>query len=71
MQITVNVSVRDLELIQIFLDTTQGRTDGCTHGQLDLARLVNMLLQDVALMMRRPGSWEGSNMTQVMQSHGY
>jgi hypothetical protein len=30
-----------------------------------------MLLQDVALMMQRPGSWEGANMAQVMSSHGY
>ncbi len=43
----------------------------CSHGTLDLHGLVRMLLTDVALSVRRPGSWEGSNMLQVLTSHGY
>lgn len=30
-----------------------------------------MLMQDVAYAVRRPGSWEGANMIQVLMSHGY
>jgi hypothetical protein len=37
-----------------------------SHGPLDMPKLAAMLLQDVALMVQRPGSWEGANMAQVM-----
>lgn len=46
--------------------------DGFTsHGKLTLERLLAMLLEDAAMVMTRPGSWEGSNMAQVLMSHGY
>lgn len=58
-----------------FLATTHAGEPGApalnSHGALDLAKLVAMLLEDVALMIQRPGSWEGANMMQVMASHGY
>jgi hypothetical protein len=41
------------------------------HGDLNLETLVAMLLEDVVLARRRPGSWEGANMTRVLRSHGY
>lgn len=49
----------------------QGIDVGNTHGKLTLARLAQMLLEDVAMTNMRPGSWEGSNMQQVLTSHGY
>jgi len=70
MKITVTISDANAALIQTFLDATRGVTF-CTHGPLDMAKLTRMLLEDVALMVRRPGSWEGSNMATVMTSHGY
>jgi phage FluMu protein gp41 len=70
MKITVEISEADAELIRHFLATTREVTF-CTHGPLDMRKLTQMLLEDVALMVRRPGSWEGSNMEQVMSSHGY
>jgi len=60
----------DVRLIEYFIESTAD-TVACSHGPLDMQTLVTMLLEDVALMMRRPGSWEGSNMAQVMSSHGY
>jgi hypothetical protein len=69
-EVTVVLSGADAELIREFLKTTQG-TLFSSHGPLDLTRLAGMLLEDVALMMRRPGSWEGSNMERVMFCHGY
>jgi hypothetical protein len=42
-----------------------------THGILTIESLARMLLQDVALSVRRPGSWEGSHMARVLASHGY
>jgi hypothetical protein len=60
----------DVRLVELFIETTADAT-ACTHGPLDMQTLITMLLEDVALMISRPGSWEGSNMSQVMSSHGY
>jgi len=68
--ISVAVPLQDLESINRFLATTHDESV-CPYQRLDLPRLAAMLLEDVALMVRRPGSWEGSNMAQVMASHGY
>ena len=70
MKIEIEISDQDAELIEQFLDENQSET-GNSHGPLDMIVLAEMLLQDVALAVRRPGSWEGSNMSQVLWSHGY
>ena len=70
MKITVTISDADADLIRLFLAATKDVT-ASTHGPLDMQKLAEMLLEDVALSVRRPGSWEGSNMAQVMSSHGY
>jgi hypothetical protein len=70
MKITVTIADADAALIRQFLAATKLAT-GSSHGPLDMPKLTAMLLEDVALMVRRPGSWEGANMGQVMQSHGY
>ena len=58
--------------VEAFLAETQARADlFSTHGALNLESLLEMLLEDVALMVSRPGSWEGANMGNVMASHGY
>lgn len=49
----------------------QGVDAGNTHGKLTLARLTQLLLEDVAMTNTRPGSWEGSNMQRVLDAHGY
>ena len=46
----------------------QGAT---THGKLDVPKLLLMLAEDAAMTNTRPGSWEGANMLQVLDSHGY
>ena len=43
----------------------------CTHGLLTVAGALEMLAQDLGMVESRPGSWEGSNMAQVLSSHGY
>ncbi len=70
MKITVTIPATDADLIRQFLAANQNLTAN-THGALTLQTLAALLLEDVALMMRRPGSWEGSNMATVLQSHGY
>lgn len=42
-----------------------------SHGPLDVAGLAAMLLQDAALVIDRPGSWEGAKMADLLTSHGY
>lgn len=70
MKIEIEIPDKQFALIEQFMDDNQ--TDEFnSHGSLDLFVLAEMLLQDVALAVRRPGSWEGSNMSQVLTSHGY
>ena len=35
------------------------------------SELVNILKEDVVLTVERPGSWEGTNMYEVLRCHGY
>ncbi len=70
MKITVTIPDEDAALIALFLAATREATCS-SHGPLDMRKLTAMLLEDVALMVRRLGSWEGANMGQVMISHGY
>jgi hypothetical protein len=69
-QFDLAITDGDVQLITQFLMMT-ALNEACSHGPLDIQILLAMLLEDVALMMSRPGSWEGSNMQQVMMSHGY
>jgi len=70
MLIEIEVSDEDAALIEEFMDDNQ-TDESNSHGPLDMIILAGMLLEDVALAVRRPGSWEGSNMIQVLTSHGY
>lgn len=47
------------------------RDGGTSHGALTLEGLVAMLAEDAAMVIQRPGSWEGSNMHTVLTAHGY
>lgn len=69
--VKIDISLDDLETIELALNRMAGSPHATSHGPLDLPRLISMLLEDVALAMRRPGSWEGANMITVLQSHGY
>ena len=42
-----------------------------SHGPLTVKKLAAMLLEDAGMVISRPGSWEGSNMADVLRSHGY
>lgn len=72
MQVTVEIPDEDAKLIQQLLDALDDGSEAFnSHGKLDITKLTRMLLEDVALAWRRPGSWEGANMRQVLSSHGY
>lgn len=69
-RITIEISDEDAKLIEQVLQRS-ARSECNSHGSLTLEKLAVMLLEDVALSVRRPGSWEGANINQVLSSHGY
>lgn len=58
-------------LVQACNDSHDARDGFTSHGKLTVASLLAMLAEDAAMVMTRPGSWEGSNMAQVLMSYGY
>lgn len=70
MTITVEISDDDAMYINRVIDLAN-MSDANTHGTLSLEQLTKMLLEDVAMVVRRPGCWEATNMAQVLTSHGY
>jgi hypothetical protein len=70
MKIAIEVSDQDAALVAEFVGLYGQRPDS-SHGPLTVEKLAAMLLEDVALAIRRPGSWEGANMGTVLTSHGY
>lgn len=70
MKIAIEISDDDAALVREFVKAFAQQTES-THGPLTIEKLAAMLLEDVALAERRPGSWEGANMLNVLTSHGY
>ena len=70
-KLELKFSQEDFECLQRFIELTKLSTSNQFAEELTLESLTQMLLQDVVYAMRRPGSWEGANMIQVLQSHGY
>ena len=48
-----------------------GLKDPLTDELVSPRELTAILKEDVVLAARRPGSWEGANMLQVLTSHGF
>ncbi|MBX9840406.1 MAG: hypothetical protein K2Z80_01220 [Xanthobacteraceae bacterium] len=69
MKVQIEISSEDATLIRQFTAATTD--EHSSHGRLSLKALAEMLMQDVALMVRRPGSWEGASMIALLSSHGY
>ena len=70
MKIEIEIDDAVAEDVNRFL-ATAGQNQTSTHGALDMAGLVQMLLQDVGLVIRLPKSWEGQKMGELLTSHGY
>ena len=70
MRLTITLTALEEDSLEKLL-LACNRSACSSHGELTLTRLTVMLLQDAALVVTRPGSWEGSNMAQVLHSHGY
>lgn len=74
-QITIEVSAETAHLLAELAtrctEADQDRDGFTSHGPLTIDGLVAMLLEDAAMVVSRPGSWEGANMGRVFASHGY
>lgn len=75
MKITIQITDEaraSLEELAMRCTNSHELRDGFTsHGPLTVTTLMAMLAEDAAMVVTRPGSWEGSNMAQVLSSHGY
>jgi hypothetical protein len=65
--IKVKIPTDKAALVQQYLDEAR-HLDG---SRLTVEELVEMLLDDVALMVTRPGCWEAAAMDGLLSSHGY
>lgn len=70
-QVSDEVAANLEELATRCADEHQRRDGYTTHGALKVPTLMAMLAEDAAMVISRPGSWEGANMAQVFSSHGY
>ena len=70
MKIIVEISDADAKDIRRAI-ALANNSNANTHGVLSFEVLTKMLLEDVAHAVRRPGSWEGADMAQLLASHGY
>lgn len=70
----IDLSDGDAEALQeLARRCAQGHEQGAltSHGPLDADELLKLLAQDAAQVVRRPGSWEASNLAEVLYAHGY
>lgn len=42
-----------------------------TNERVTAKALLEILKEDIILVVERPGSWEGSNMHEVLRCHGF
>jgi hypothetical protein len=47
-----------------------GRLRGPFSERFSAQEMIELLIDDLKLADERPGSWEGANMRQVLESHG-
>jgi hypothetical protein len=71
MKITVEVSDETARNVARLMQIANDPTNVRPMGELNIQTLIEILLEDCAMVVRRPGCWEASNMAQVLTSHGY
>jgi len=59
------------ELVELCTAADKDRDGATSHGALTVPALLAMLAEDAAMVLSRPGSWEGSGMARLLSSHGY
>lgn len=61
----------ELEVQDTLIDVVSAYRDPNSRRQLTLKEVLETLAQDLEMTHSRPGSWEGSNMQAVINSHGF
>lgn len=69
MNVNLEIDASTVQTLKKVIDLTA--SDSNTHGELSIPLLIHMLLEDVCLVLKRPGCWEAANMHSVLASHGY
>lgn len=71
-RITIELPEDQAREIESWLKHTSDEPDvTSSHGRLDLNSFSRMLLEDAYWATKRPGSWEGDFMLQLLRGHGY
>ncbi|MBV6487611.1 MAG: hypothetical protein GHHEDOFH_01558 [Pseudorhodoplanes sp.] len=70
MKITIEISDDTAMYVGRLVDLAN-QSEFNSDGQLTIGSLAEMLLNDCALVIRRPGCWEAANMHSLLTSHGY
>ena len=71
MKIAIDINDETAMLLNRLVERTAAFEERSSHGILTIEDLARMLLEDAALSVRRPGSWEGAKMADLLSSHGY
>ena len=70
-EVSDDLAARLDELANLCTEADETRGHATTHGALTASDLLAMLAEDVGMVISRPGSREGVNMKNVLDSHGY
>ncbi len=70
-EVSDDLAARLDELANLCTQADQARGHATTHGALTASALLAILAEDAGMVISRPGSWEGANMKNVLDSHGY
>ena len=70
-EVSDDLAARLDELANLCTQADRARDHAATHGALKASDLLAMLAEDASMVITRPGSWEGMNMKNVLDSHGY
>ena len=70
-EVSEEVAANLAELARRCSQADEERNGATTHGPVEPADILAMLAEDAAMVVSRPGSWEGSGMAQHLSAHGY
>jgi len=70
MKIEIEIPDRDVALMERFMEKNQNE-EGNSYGPLNMEILAEMLMRDVVLAVRRPGSLVGEQIVDILKAHGY
>lgn len=69
--VTDEVAAALKELAQRCTEAHRAREGATTHGELTVRKLLEMLAEDAAMVVTRPGAWEADGIASTIQKHGY